>query len=260
MGRPVGRRAFLIALAALGALADDAWAADVPTIAAAADLQFALEEIASSFQRDTGQQLHLVFGFRKLARQIEQGAPFEVFLSADEEFALRLADKGLTRDRGTLYAVGRIVVFAPHGSPLRVDENLDGVREALKAGRIIRFAIATPEHAPYGRAAEQALRAKGLWDQIGPRLVLGENISQAMQFATAAGAQGGIVAYSLALAPAVRPLGAFALLPETDHAPLRQRMVLMRSAGSVAERFYAYMQEPAAREVMRRYGFVLPGE
>ena len=134
------------------------------------------------------------------------------------------------------------------------------IRAALGAGSITRFAIANPEHAPYGRAAQEALRASGLWEGISPRLVLGENVSQAAQFALAGGSQGGIVAYSLVLAPALQGRGAYILLPETLHEPLRQRMVLTRRAGPVATAFYAYMQQPAAREIMRRYGFTLPGE
>jgi molybdate transport system substrate-binding protein len=137
---------------------------------------------------------------------------------------------------------------------------MEAIRAALDAGQIRRFAIANPEHAPYGRAAEEALRATGLWDRIRPHLVLGENVSQAAQFAIAGGSQGGIVAYSLVLATGHGRPRRFQLLPDTLHEPLRQRMVLTRRAGPVAERFYAYMQEPAAREIMRRYGFVLPGD
>jgi molybdate transport system substrate-binding protein len=134
------------------------------------------------------------------------------------------------------------------------------IGQALDAGRITRFAIANPEHAPYGRAAEQALRAAGLWARLRPHLVLGENVSQAAQFALAGGSQGGIVAYSLVLAPALRNRGAHILLPDTLHAPLHQRMVLTRNAGQVAEQFYAFMQQSPAREIMRHHGFLLPGE
>ena len=232
-----------------------------PLIAGASDLQFALAEIVERFARDTGQRVRLSLGSSgNITRQIEQGSPVELFLSADEAFVFRLHDGGHTRDRGELYAIGRIVLFTPPGSPIRAGGGMDAFREALAAGRITRFAIANPEHAPYGRAAMQALQAAGLWDAIRPRLAFGENVSQAAQFALAGGSQGGIVAYSLVLAPALHGRGAYTLLPATLHAPLRQRMVLTRRAGPVAERFFAYMQQPAAREIMRRYGFVLPGE
>jgi molybdate transport system substrate-binding protein len=235
--------------------------ADSPTIASASDLKFALEEVSARFTADTGRSVRLVFGSSgNLYRQIEQGAPFEVFMSADEEFVLRLADAGRTVDRGVLYAVGRIVIMVPHGSTLRADSELRDLAAALSDGRLRRFAIANPEHAPYGRRAEEALRHAGLWARIVDRLVLGENVSQAAQFATSGNAQGGIIAYSLALAPPVSVLGSFALIPDSWHTPLRQRMVLLRGAGAVARAFYQYAQEEAARATMRRYGFVLPGE
>ena len=115
-----------------------------------------------------------------------------------------------------------------------------------------------PEHAPYGRAAEAALRARGLWDTLQPALVLGENISQTAQFATAGGAAGGILAYSLVLAPALKERGTYALIPESLHPPLRQRMVLLKRAGPVAQRFYQYLQGPGARALFEQYGFALP--
>ena len=107
-------------------------------------------------------------------RQIQDSAPFEMFLSADEALVDELAKTGLTRDRGTLYAVGRIVLFAPTGSPLNPREGLDGLARLLASGRVTRFAIANPEHAPYGRAAEAALRKRELWNVLQPHLVLGE--------------------------------------------------------------------------------------
>lgn len=232
-----------------------------PLVAAASDLQFALAEVAAQFRTDTGQEVRLSFGSSgNITRQIEQGSPVDMFLSADEAFIFRLAEAGQTRDRGELYAIGRIVLLIPPGSPMRTEAGIEAIRAALDAGQIRRFAIANPEHAPYGRAAEQAMRAAGVWDRVLPLLVLGENVSQAAQFALAGGSQGGIVAYSLVLAPAMQGRGAYALLPETLHEPLRQRMVLTRRAGPIAERFYAYVQEAPAREIMRRYGFVLPGE
>jgi molybdate transport system substrate-binding protein len=237
--------------------------ADVPAVAAAADLRFALGELAERFRQETGKAVKLAFGSSgTFTHQIEQGAPFELFLSADEGFVFRLADAGLTADRGVLYAIGRVVVFAPHDSALLVDGELQGLRAALASGAVRRFAIANPEHAPYGRAARAVLQHAGLWQDLENRLVLGENASQAMQFAAAGSSQGGIVPLSLSKAPEVAALGRFALIPAEWHRaePLRQRMVLTRRAGDTARAFHAYLQTPAAREVLVRYGFVLPDD
>lgn len=232
---------------------------DVPAIAAASDLKFAVEDIAARFRSETKREVRLSFGSSgNYYQQIAQGAPFQMFMSADEDFVHKLHAAGKTEDRGLLYAIGRIVLFAPHDSPLQVDAQLAGLKAAMGAGQIRRLAIANPEHAPYGRAAEQALRRLGLWDSLRDRLVLGENVSQAAQFATSGSSQGGIFAYSLALAPQVSKLGRYVLLPEDLHEPLRQRMVLVKGAGETARAFYAYLQQPAAREVLLRYGFVLP--
>lgn len=230
-----------------------------PTIAAASDLQFALDEIVSAFQGQTGRAVRVTYGSSgNLFRQLAQGAPFELFMSADEGFVFQLADAGLTPDRGVLYAGGRIVVFTPHGSPVEPDAALAGVRQGLADGRIRRLAIANPEHAPYGRAAKEALTSAGLWDAVRPALVLGENVSQAAQFAASGSAQVGLFAYSLALAPSLARAGRFALVPEAMHGPLRQRMVLTRKSGETARALYAYLQQPAARGILERHGFALP--
>jgi molybdate transport system substrate-binding protein len=230
-----------------------------PIVAAASDLKFALEDVAEHFTAQSGERVELVFGSSgTLTRQLLDGAPFELFLSADEGFVAKLADAGLTRDRGTLYAIGRLVIFAPRGSPLAVDERLDGLRALVATGSIRRFAIAHPEHAPYGKAAELVLRGQGLWEPLQRALVLGDNITQAAQFATTGNAVGGIIAYSLVLAAPLRGQGTYALLPESLHPPLRQRMVLLKRAGATAERFYQYLQQPPARTILRRYGFAVP--
>lgn len=232
-----------------------------PTIAAAADLKFALEKVGADFTRDTGHSLKLSFGSSgNFVTQIENGAPFELFLSADESYVFRLADQGLTRDRGVLYAVGRIVLFAPHGSPLRVDGGLEDLGNALAEGRLRRLAIANPNHAPYGRAARAALMHAGLWDRIQDKLVLGENAAQATQFAASGASDGGILPLSLSAAPQVAKLGRFAPIPAQWHAtePLRQRMVLLQSAGETALAFYRYLQMPGAQADFARFGFVLP--
>lgn len=262
-GREIRRTlvAALLPIVLLAASAGQARAQEAPLVAAASDLQFALEEIAEAFRGETGMAVRLSFGSSgNFARQIRHGAPFEMYLSADEEYVLDLAHDGFTRDDGVLYAVGRIVIIAPHGSPLEADGALDGLAAALDEGRVSRFAIANPEHAPYGARAAEALRHRGLWEAIEPFLVFGENVSQAAQFATSGNAEGGIVAYSLALAPRVSALGSFELIPDEWHEPLNQRMVLLKDAGPDAERFYDYLQAPAARTILRRYGFVLPGE
>jgi molybdate transport system substrate-binding protein len=235
--------------------------ADAPVIAGASDLKFALEEIAFKFSDDTKREVKLVFGSSgNFYRQIEQGAPFQMFLSADEGFVFKLADAGKTVDRGDLYAVGRIGIIVPRGSPLKADGEFKDLSAALTDGRLKKFAIANPEHAPYGKRAEEALKHAGLWERIKGRLVLGENVSQTAQFATSGNTQGGIIAYSLAKAPPVATLGDFALIPDAWHEPLKQRMVLIKGANKTAQAFYRYMRQPAARSIMKQYGFVLPAD
>jgi molybdate transport system substrate-binding protein len=254
----------LVAATALASLAahaqhDEPASAATPLVAAASDLQFALDEIVRRCQLETGILPRVSYGSSgNFARQIEQGAPFELFLSADESYVARLADLRLTRGDGALYAVGRLVLFTPRGSPLQPDPQLQHLAARLASGESGRLAIANPEHAPYGRAAEQALRSLGLWEAVQPRLLVGENVAQAAQFASSGNADGGIVAYSLALAPTLRDRGTFALLPDTLHAPLRQRMVLLKRASPAAARFYDYLRSPASRAILRQFGFMLP--
>lgn len=232
-----------------------------PIIAAASDLRFALAEVAEAFKQETGHDVALAFGSSgNFARQIRQGAPFELYLSADEAFVLDLARDGFTRDEGRLYAIGRIVILVPFGSPVKADGSLADLKAALADGRLVKFAIANPDHAPYGKRAEEALRRAGLWGDIRPKLVLGENVAQAAQFATSSNAEGGIVAYSLALSPKVSALGSFELVPAEWHSPLRQRMVLLNDAGPVADVFYGYLQQGTARAILRKHGFIVPDE
>jgi molybdate transport system substrate-binding protein len=234
-------------------------AQSVPRVAAASSLSFALAAVADEFKREGNERVELVFGASgTLTRQIQDGAPFEMFLAADEEFPRRLAAAGLTRDAGVVYAVGRLVVFAPRGSPMAVDAELKGLSSLLGAGRVSRFAIANPAVAPYGRAAETVLRKRRLWDRLRPSLVLGDTIAQAAQFATTGNAVGGLVAYSLVLSPELADRGTYALIAAADHEPLRQRMVLLKRASPTAAHFYQYLQEPKAREILRRFGFEMP--
>jgi molybdate transport system substrate-binding protein len=230
-----------------------------PRIAAAANLNVALSEIAAAFAASDGARVELVFGASGvLTRQIRDGAPFELFLAADEEFPRQLTEAGLTRGAGAVYAVGRLALFAPHGSPLAVDPRLEGLTRLVQSRTLSRFAIANPDVAPYGRAAEAVLRKHGLWEAIRPRLVMGDTIAQAAQFATTGNAAGGLIAYSLVFNPGLAARGTFAVIPAADHPPLRQRMVLLRRAGAVAERFYAFMQSARVRELLLKSGYAAP--
>ncbi len=258
MPRATTRRRLLLAASGV-LLAPPAGAATTPIVAAASVLQFALPEIVDRFRRAGGARIRLVFGSSgNFYRQILQGAPYALFLSADEDYVLDLAERRRAPDAGVVYAVGRIVLFAPEGSPLRVDPDLDGLEHAIRAGEIRRFAIANPEHAPYGKRAEEALRHRRLWDLLRPRLVLGENVAQAAQFAVSGSAQGGILARALATAPTLRERGRHAPIPSGWHAPLRQRMVLLRPEDEAARRFFAHLRSPASAEVLRRHGFDPP--
>jgi molybdate transport system substrate-binding protein len=230
-----------------------------PTVAAASNLNFVLTEIAARFARERGMAVELVFGASgTLTRQIRDGAPFELFLAADEEFPNRLTAAGLTRDAGVVYAAGRLVLFAPKGSPLVLDERLEGLASLLGRGGAGRFAIANPDVAPYGKAAEAVLRKRGLWNAIRPRLVRGDTIGQAAQFATTGNAVGGLIAYSLVLAPGFADRGSYVVIPDADHPPLFQRMVLLDRAGPTAAQFYAYVQGDVARAIFRRHGYGVP--
>lgn len=251
----------LLLLAGLLFAGPAAAAEDRALVAAASDLQFALEDVAARFQEESGQEVRLSFGSSgNFARQLRQGAGFELFLSADEAYVEMLSEAGLTRDDGVLYALGRLVIIVPGESSLKADADLDDLAAALEEGRLRRFAIANPEHAPYGARAAEALRHKGLWEAIQPALILGENVSQAAQFAVSGNAEGGLVAYSLARSTALSERSEYALVPDSWHSPLRQRMVLMKDAGPTAQAFYEYLQQPEARRILRDYGFVLPEE
>lgn len=259
MKRPIGVVLVSLLVAAPGPRAESPDGQRAPIVAAAANLNFALTEIADHFMRETKSRVDLVFGASgTLTRQIRDGAPFEMFLAADEDFPNQLVKEGLARDAGVVYAVGRLALFAPPGSPLVVDEKLQGLANLLRSGGVTRFAIANPEVAPYGRAAAAVLRKHGLWDTIRSRLVMGDTISQAAQFATTGNAVGGLIAYSLVLAPGFGERGTHALIAESEHEPLRQRMVLLRNAGPVVSNFFAYVQSEPARAVFRRHGYGVP--
>ncbi|MGB8713793.1 MAG: molybdate ABC transporter substrate-binding protein [Onishia taeanensis] len=260
------------------AVAPAVLANDVPRIAVASSLQFALTEIAEDFQDVSGRQVILNMGSSgNFRRQIAQGAPFELFLSANEGYVQALNEAGKTRDAGVRYARGRLVWLQrkgldgeehQKGRDSQVGEQsspgapLAAVKAAVRAwqsdGSRARFALANPEHAPYGVAARQALEHEGLWDASQPLQVQGENVAQAARFALSVDTRGGLVAYSLACSPSLAEKSRYVLIPEAWHAPLYQRMALLPGAGETAEAFYAYLQSPPARQVFRDFGFAVP--
>jgi molybdate transport system substrate-binding protein len=253
------RRVLLLAFGSAPWLGGQVAAGPTPLIAAAASLQPALEEATALIAAETGIAPRFAYGASaNLARQIAQGAPFEMLLAADEVSIEQLSEAGHTRDAGHVFALGRLALFAPRGSVLAPAGGLEALRPLLAARRVQRFAIANPEIAPYGRAAEQALRRLDLWEALRPHLVFGTSIAQAAQFATTEGAIGGLVAHSLALSPAVKARGSFSLVPEALHEPLRHRLALTKRGSEAALRLQAWLLSPQAAAVFARHGLQAP--
>ncbi|WP_350432023.1 molybdate ABC transporter substrate-binding protein [Shewanella sp. H8] len=249
----------LLAIISLVGFSSASIASDTPAIAAAANIQFAVAEIATRFQQQTGLSVRLSYGSSgNFVTQIKHGAPFELMLSADEDYIDILHQAGLTQNKGIIYAIGRLALAAPKSSPLILDPELVGLTQLINDGKLSRFAIANPDHAPYGERAREVLKAKGLWDAVQPKLILGENASQAAQFTISGSTQGGIVPLSLALTPEFIKRGNYVVIPDALYQPINQRMALMPNASETAERFYQYMQSPDAQEVLSQFGFNLP--
>jgi len=245
--------------ALLTLLAAAAHAAEVPNVAVAANLNFAMPEIAAAFKARTGREAKLAFGASgNFARQIRAGAPFELFLSADEANVRFLVDAGRAEGEGVVYAIGRLVLFAPAASAVQVDPALAGLAAAIRSGAARKVAIANPELAPYGVAAREALQKQGLWDALAGRIVLGENVNQTAQFALTGGVEAALLPYSIVVAPTFKDRGRWALVPDTLHAPIRQRMVLVRGAGATARALYDFVRGPEGRAILERYGFGVP--
>ena len=228
------------------------------TVAAASDLQAALPVIASQFERDTGQRVTLTFGSSgNFFTQIQNGAPFDVFLSADSDYPRRLEQAGLA-ERGSLaqYATGRLVLWT------RTDSGVDvrGGLGVLSEARVRKIAIANPAHAPYGRAAVAALRQSGIYERVEAKLVFGENISQAAQFVESGNADAGILALSLALGPTLRSVGAYVEIPSTLHPPIEQAAVVLAASKQkpLARQFVAALTQPEAARILRTFGFAPP--
>lgn len=227
-------------------------------VAAAADLKFCMDEIATAFRKtQPDAAIEVIYGSSgKFQTQIRQGAPFDLYFSADIAFPRELAREGLAASEVRPYAVGRIVLWST-----QLDATKLSLADLTGAG-IRKIAIANPQHAPYGRRAEEALRAAGVWEAVEPRLVYGENIAQTAQFVQSGNAQIGIIALSLALNPELASRGGYTLIPDRLHEPLEQGFIITkRAAGNaLAMSFADYIGSAQARGVMTRYGFALPGE
>ena len=232
------------------------------TIAAASDLKFAMDEIAASFRKaHPGDIVEVVYGSSgNFHAQIQQGAPFDLFFSADIAYPRELARRGLAASEVKPYAIGRIVLWSA---------SLDATQMTLASladPKITRIAIANPKHAPYGKRAEEALRAAGVWEKVEPKLVYGENIAQTAQYVQTGNAQVGVIALSLAVNPELKGKlggkGGYWLIPDNLHQPLEQGfLITKRAAGNPLARSFAdFMSTPPIRAIMTRYGFVLPGE
>lgn len=227
------------------------------TVAAASDLKFALGEVVAAFgATHPDDTVEVVYGSSgRFYAQIRQGAPYEMFFSADIAYPSALAGEGHAASAVEPYARGRIVLWSA---------SLDArtmTLASLAEAQITRIAIANPKHAPYGKRAEEALRAAGLWERVEPKLVYGDSITHTAQFVQTGNAQVGIIALSLALSPELSRQGGYSLIDASLHEPLEQGFVITRRGAdsALARRFAAYMRSSPARAVMQRYGFVLPG-
>lgn len=239
-------------------LARDADTEGAITIAAASDLKFAMDEIADAFRKARPHaKVDVIYGSSgKFHTQIQQGAPFDLYFSADIAFPRGLEEKGLSAGPTRPYAFGRIVLWSPVMDATTMTLN------DLTDPKIRKIAIANPRHAPYGMRAEEALRSVGVWDALQGKLVMGENIAQTAQFVQTGNAEVGIIALALALNPTLAQAGGYHLIDDTLHEPLEQGFIVTLRAkeNRLAHAFADFMTSPETRAIMARYGFVLPGE
>ena len=254
-------RKFRVALAFFAAsLAVTAAPAQKITVAAAADLKFAMGDLTAKFEQQTGTKVNVTYGSSgNFFAQLQNGAPFDIFFSADINYPRKLEAAGLS-EPGTLYeyALGKIVLWTPKDSPLDLERQGWHV---LLDSRARKIAIANPAHAPYGRAAVAALKRAGIYDQVQSKLVFGENISQTAQFVQSGSAQVGIVALSLAVSPAMRD-GRRWEIPGNLYPPLVQAAILLKSSKVKAEsrKFLDFVKSADGREILEKYGFEKPAQ
>jgi len=234
-------------------------ASTTPNIAAAASLRYSLDEIAERFTKATGKHVKLTYGSTgNLVHQIESGAPFQALFAADDKSVKKLAAAGKTDGEPVVFARGELSVAAPKSSPIPIDSNLKGLREALAAGTVRHIAIANTETAPYGRAAEEALRHEGLWEQVKPLLVTGENIGQTATFVSTGAADIGFIARSLAISKELSPGIVSAVLPSSWYQPINHGLAVIKDAPPETKEFVDFVRGPQGREVLEANGFAVP--
>jgi molybdate transport system substrate-binding protein len=230
------------------------------TVAAAADLQYALRALIQGFERHSGLRVRLVLGSSgNLTTQIEQGAPFDLFFSADTQHPEKLQRENLIEPGSLLRcAVGRLVVYVPADSTLDLEHQ--GLA-ALTGPSVRKIAIANPRFAPYGRAAVAALRHAGLYEKLQPRLVLGEDVAQTTQFVVSGNAQAGLTALSLMFGPGTKSRGRYWLVPAGAYPPIEQAVVIVARSHEkrLARAFLDYLHTAEGRSTLQHYGFAVPG-
>jgi molybdate transport system substrate-binding protein len=225
------------------------------TVAAASDLQAALPDIVERFEREARATVTVSFGSSgNFFAQIQNGAPYDVYLSADVDYPKRLVASGHA-DPSSLYqyATGRLVLWTRKDSGVDVRAGL----RSLTDSRVTRIAIANPKFAPYGRAAEAALRSEKVYDAVRDRLVLGDNISQTAQLVDSGNASVGIIALSLAVSPALRARGTYVEIPATAYPPIDQAAVIVSASPHkpLAREFLAYLKRPDINQHLHQFGF-----
>lgn len=230
------------------------------TVAAASDLNFAFKELVSAFEQQTGEHVKLTLGSSgNFYAQIQNGAPFDLYFSADIGYPKKLVEAELAVP-GSLYqyATGRIVLWVPQDSKLDLTKGMDVLMEPS----IKKIAIANPKHAPYGRAAVSAMEHFRVYDRVKDKFVLGENVSQTAQFVQSGAADIGIIALSLAFAPSMQAAGTYWLIPNESHPAIDQGAVIIAASKrqEASARFLDFLKTPASKGVMKRYGFILSGE
>jgi len=231
--------------------------AQVSTIAVAANMKDAFIAIEKEFKADNKADFRVVYGSSgNITAQILNGAPFSLFISADESYPLELFRRRMTQDEGKVYAIGKIALLSKKSKGIALGSSKAELTKAIKQAN--KIAIAKPELAPYGKAAIDYLKAEGLWNLAKDKLVYGDNISMATMFVASGSADIGFTALSLALAPGVAKETEYLVLNPALYEPIQQRMVLMKNAPQDAVALYQFMQSPKAQTILRRFGYQIP--